>query len=63
MLAFLGSMVWMRFAAEEVVAVTMAAGTIFDISSPILAATLLSWAGAAGELWSLGCLPVVMIPR
>lgn len=63
MLAFLGSMVWMRFAAEEVVAVTMAAGTIFDISSPILAATLLSWAGAAGELQSLKCLPTVMIPR
>ncbi|KAG1655378.1 hypothetical protein FOA52_012677 [Chlamydomonas sp. UWO 241] len=47
--AFAGSMLWMRFAAEEVVAVTVACGIIFKISSPILAATFLSWAGAAGD--------------
>ncbi|KAG1663775.1 hypothetical protein FOA52_011826 [Chlamydomonas sp. UWO 241] len=47
--AFVGSMVWMRFAAEEVVAVTVCIGTIFEIPSPLLAATFLSWAGAAGD--------------
>ena len=35
MLAFLGSMIWMDLAADEVVAITVALGTIFNIDSSL----------------------------
>ena len=55
MLAFLGSMIWMDVAADEVVAITVALGTIFNIDS-----TLVSGGDGQGRGYRIvfnACLP------